>query len=48
MKFQLLGTDSPNESQRERNNRALAREAAAEGIVLLKSISVAIIKKTIE
>ncbi|MBR3780358.1 MAG: glycoside hydrolase family 3 C-terminal domain-containing protein [Clostridia bacterium] len=37
MKFQLLGADSPKESQRERNNRALAREAAAEGIVLLEN-----------
>ena len=37
MKFQLLGASSPEESVRERAHRAIAREAAAEGIVLLEN-----------
>lgn len=37
MKFQLLGASSPEESARERAHRAIAREAAAEGIVLLEN-----------
>ncbi len=37
MKFQVYGATSPEESQRERDHRALARRAAAEGIVLLKN-----------
>ena len=37
MKFQLFGINTPEESQREREHRALARQAAAEGIVLLEN-----------
>ena len=37
MKFQVYGATSPEESNREREHRKLAREAAAEGIVLLKN-----------
>ena len=37
MKFQVFGATSPEESNREREHRKLAREAAAEGIVLLKN-----------
>ncbi len=36
-KYQVFGASSPEESQRERDHRALARRAAAEGIVLLKN-----------
>lgn len=36
-KFQTFGARSPAESQREREHRALARRAAAEGMVLLKN-----------
>ena len=36
-KFREFGASSPEESQRERDNRSLARKAAAEGIVLLKN-----------
>lgn len=36
-KFQVFGADTPEESQREREHRSLARAAAAEGIVLLKN-----------
>lgn len=34
-RFQVFGASTPKESQRERDHRALARRAAAEGIVLL-------------
>ena len=37
MKFQVFGTHSPEESQRERKHKAIARRAAAEGYVLLKN-----------
>lgn len=37
MKFQVFGAASPEESQREKEHKALARRAAAEGIVLLKN-----------
>lgn len=37
MKFQAFGATTPEESQRERNHRAIARQAAAEGIVLLEN-----------
>jgi beta-glucosidase len=37
IKFREFGASSPEESQREKDNRALARKAAAEGIVLLKN-----------
>ena len=37
MKFQVFGVTSPEESNREREHRKLARQAAAEGIVLLKN-----------
>ena len=37
MKFQTFGATSPEESKREKTNRCLAREAAAEGIVLLEN-----------
>lgn len=37
MKFQVFGATSPEESNREREHRKLARQAAAEGIVLLKN-----------
>lgn len=37
MKFQVFGTSSLEESQREQRHRVLARKAAAEGIVLLKN-----------
>ena len=36
-KFQVFGVGMPEESQREREHKALARRAAAEGIVLLKN-----------
>ena len=36
-RFQTFGATSPEESQREKENKALARRAAAEGIVLLKN-----------
>ena len=37
MKFQVFGATSPKESFREKEHKALARRAAAEGIVLLKN-----------
>ena len=37
MKFQAFGATTSKESQREREHRALARAAAAEGIVLLEN-----------
>lgn len=37
MKFQTFGVSTPKESQRERDHKAIARRAAAEGIVLLKN-----------
>lgn len=37
MKFQVFGVTSPEESLREKEHKALARRAAAEGIVLLKN-----------
>lgn len=37
MKFQVFGTTSPEESLREKEHKALARRAAAEGIVLLEN-----------
>lgn len=36
-KFRVYGASTPQESQREREHRALARRAAAEGMVLLKN-----------
>lgn len=36
-KFQTFGAYTPEESQRERDHKALARRVAAEGIVLLKN-----------
>ena len=36
-KYRVFGASTPEESQREREHRALARQAAAEGIVLLKN-----------
>lgn len=36
-KFQTFGAFTPEESQRERDHKALARQVAAEGIVLLKN-----------
>ncbi len=36
-RYQVFGASSPEESQRERDHRRLARQAAAEGIVLLKN-----------
>jgi len=36
-KFQVFGAETPEESQRERNHKALARRVAAEGFVLLKN-----------
>ena len=35
--FQVFGAMTPQESDRERENRALARKAAGEGIVLLEN-----------
>lgn len=37
MKFQTFGVSTPEESQRERDHKAIARRAAVEGIVLLKN-----------
>ena len=37
MKFQVFGATSPEEALREKEHKALARRAAAEGIVLLKN-----------
>ena len=36
-RYQAFGVSSPEESQREREHKALARQVAAEGIVLLKN-----------
>ena len=36
-RFQVFGASTPEESRREKEHRALARRAAAEGIVLLKN-----------
>ncbi len=36
-KFRVYGASTKEESQRERDHRALARRAAAEGIVLMKN-----------
>lgn len=36
-RFQTFGASTPEESQREKEHRALARRAAADGIVLLKN-----------
>ena len=36
-KFQTFGASTPEESDRERKNKALARRIAAEGIVLLEN-----------
>ena len=36
-KFQTFGAYTPEESQRERDHKVLARRVAAEGIVLLKN-----------
>lgn len=36
-RYQTFGVTSPEESQREKNHKQLAREAAAEGIVLLEN-----------
>ena len=39
-KFQTFGAYTPEESQRERDHKTLARRVAAEGIVLLKNDNV--------
>ena len=36
-KFRIFGASTSEESQREREHRALVRRVAAEGIVLLKN-----------
>ena len=36
-RYQVFGTSTPEESQREKEHRVLARRAAAEGIVLMKN-----------
>ena len=44
MKFQVFGVSTPEETLREREHRALARQVAAEGIVLLENNGVLPIK----